>query len=184
MEKEYIQAVMNKNLTEHTFPEKLKSIRISKNLTQKQLAEAAGITAATLSAYENGIKVPVLTTAAEIARKCGVTLDWLCGIDTIRKDQEDITYSDIIRALLRLSDLIPIKISAYNENEGTLLDTVEMVGKIDIKNLVIIHFLEEWAKVKDLYDSGVIDKNIYDPWVAQQLIDYDCSLCDIPFKLE
>ena len=49
------------------FPERLRTIRKSKNLTQTQLGETVGINKDLISHYENGIHSPSI-----------VTLEWLC----------------------------------------------------------------------------------------------------------
>ena len=51
--------------------EKLKKIRLEKGVGQRQLAEAAGTTAATISRYENGERLPKLMLFIRIVNALG-----------------------------------------------------------------------------------------------------------------
>lgn len=65
------------NLT--AFSERLKALRKNHGLTQKELAESVGMTAASFSAYENGTKTPSLSVAVALSEVYNVSLDWLVG---------------------------------------------------------------------------------------------------------
>ena len=68
------------------FAENLRQLRARTGMTQKDFAKKAGITPATLSAYEAGQKSPAVHIAAQIAKIYGSSLDWLCGISTGKDD--------------------------------------------------------------------------------------------------
>lgn len=55
--------------------ENIKYIRQSRGLSQAQLTERIGITQATMSLIEKGIRNPSLQTAAEIARVLEVRIE-------------------------------------------------------------------------------------------------------------
>lgn len=55
-----------------TFAEKLKELRESKKLSQKELAEAAGVTQATLSRWESGSQTPGFPDAMSLCKALGV----------------------------------------------------------------------------------------------------------------
>lgn len=57
----------------------LLAYRLTKGLTQKELAEKAEVTEAALSYYENEKHIPTVTTACAIADALGVTINDLCG---------------------------------------------------------------------------------------------------------
>lgn len=61
---------MSKNL-------KLKAARAAKDLSQKQLAEAVGVTRQTIIAIENGDYNPTLRLCIDICLTLGLTLDQL-----------------------------------------------------------------------------------------------------------
>lgn len=57
--------------------EKLKSARISRNLTRKQVAELVGVTASVIGHYETGERIPSLTILVKLATQYKVSLDYL-----------------------------------------------------------------------------------------------------------
>ena len=72
---------------------KLKELRISKGIQQKDLAATLGICANTLSQYENGKREPDNDTLVELADYFGVSVDYLLGRidDKIYDDKHDLT---------------------------------------------------------------------------------------------
>ena len=56
------------------FADRLKELRLRRNLTQKDFAEKIGVTAAALSAYENNLKNPSVAVAKRIADASHVLL--------------------------------------------------------------------------------------------------------------
>ncbi len=173
-----------KEMIQKTFGENLFALMTAKKITQKELAAAVGVTAATLSSYKNGSKSPTLPVAAAIAKELNVSLDWLCGLNDIRSENsENTTFSDIIRTLTDLSRMIKLDLMTdYEVNNDTTCGMDPIYMRID--SGVMNSFLKEWKQVKGLFDAHTIGSNIYDPWIAQQLKDYDCTLDDVPEKFE
>lgn len=50
-------------------------------LTQKEFSELIRTPQPTLSAYESGRNKPTIDVVINIANKCNVSIDWLCGND-------------------------------------------------------------------------------------------------------
>lgn len=67
------------------FGEKLKAIRLSKNLTQDELAALLGTTKQTISRYENSEREPNLRTAKDIAEKLNI------DINILADDESELT---------------------------------------------------------------------------------------------
>ncbi|AYD39598.1 helix-turn-helix domain-containing protein [Clostridium fermenticellae] len=65
---------------------KIKKIRESKGLTQKQLAEKIGVTPVTITRYENDNRKPDFDTLEKIADYFNVSIDYLLG----RTDSKEI----------------------------------------------------------------------------------------------
>ena len=61
------------------FPERLKSIRDDKGITQKHLAEVLNITISTISHYENGTREPSIEILIQMAEVLNVSVDYLVG---------------------------------------------------------------------------------------------------------
>lgn len=60
--------------------DKIKELRISRNLTQSAVAKRLGITRASVNAWEMGISVPSTKYVAELAVFFGVSSDYLLNI--------------------------------------------------------------------------------------------------------
>ncbi len=59
----------------------LKTQRLSKNMTQAQLAQKLGITKSVISAYETGLRLPSYDVLIHIARIFNVSTDFLLGME-------------------------------------------------------------------------------------------------------
>ena len=74
--------------------ERVRQLREKKGMTQKQLAEASGITQASMSRIESGIvKQPRHEALKGLAVALGVTVDYLIG-KTVSLTMKDIVQSD------------------------------------------------------------------------------------------
>jgi transcriptional regulator with XRE-family HTH domain len=67
---------------------KIKELRLSKHLTQEQLAERLSITKATISAYELGYRSPSYDVLIQVAYIFNTTTDYLLGRE--RKNMVDL----------------------------------------------------------------------------------------------
>ena len=65
-----------------TFSNNIKSIMLSKNLTQKQLAQMLGITERAYQYYEAGTREPNVDTLINISKVLDVSIDYLLGLTT------------------------------------------------------------------------------------------------------
>lgn len=153
------------------FATRLKQLREDIGLTQKEFSEMVGFTQATLSAYENNPKNPSLNILINIATKCNVSLDWLCGISDKKSNSDEIqTYSDIIRHILKISDVI----TTYIINEE--LNPILYASGIGFEDSTMSEFLKEWNKMKDLYEQKIIDNDVYGLWIEKTLSKYEIYL--------
>lgn len=98
-----------------TIGKNIRSVRINRGLSQEQLAQALGVTKATISRYENGNREPRNDQLKLIAKILDVTAAHLQGyettnnelsvstanlkriIDCINESYDEITYEDCIR---------------------------------------------------------------------------------------
>ena len=79
---------------------RLKLLRKRLKVNQTEFSKMIGISSATLSAYETGVKNPSLAVLKNIAETCNVSIDWLCGLSDKESFSDNIkTYSDIIKIL-------------------------------------------------------------------------------------
>ena len=63
------------------FGENIKNLRKDKSLTQKEIADEYGVTDRAVSTWENGTAEPNYEILKGLAKKYGVTTDYLLGID-------------------------------------------------------------------------------------------------------
>ena len=144
----------------NTFAQRLKAARLKSGISQKHLAERVGIRSATLSAYENADAekriTPSLENAVALAKTLGVSLDYLCGIDSSEIEKSAV---DEIREYLYM-----------------LTRTIKLFPKADQISVcfpsesAVCSFLKGWTDVWKAYRSGALDNEIYDSVVK--------TLCD------
>lgn len=143
----------------------LKRFREKRVITQKTLAEKAGTTPTTISAYEKGIKNPSLDTAISIAKVLDISLDKLCGI--LPDESAFVNYGDVIKSMMEISEKVRITIG-FNEEEN--------IGSMTFEDHYIGSFLNNWSKIKEMYENNVINTDLYFAWVEKQLRDYSKTL--------
>ena len=62
-----------------TFPERLKELRFSRNLTQKEIADSVGMAPVAYQRYEYGTREPAYQKLIALADYFDVSLDYLLG---------------------------------------------------------------------------------------------------------
>lgn len=144
------------------FSKKLKQCRSDKNLTQRQVAEMSGLTPATISAYEKGVKNPSFESAVLLANTLDVSLDWLCGKESVLSEPQ--TYADVIDSLTVLLKHIKYEIrdNVAGDKQFCLI----------INDIELSSFFDGLQKMKQLLDDKIIDKDIFDSWIEGQQKKY------------
>ena len=82
--------------------DKIKKLRLEKNLSQVELSEKLNITQASLSAYERKTKLPSLDVLIKICNFFETSLDWLCGLEP---QTRFYTGTDFINMFLKVKSL-------------------------------------------------------------------------------
>lgn len=86
--------------------EKLKQLRLEKNLTQKQLASRLGVAISAVSSYESDTRCPTFDTLINYARIFHVSTDYLLGLESkCTLDVSGLSESEIL-ALGQIVDII------------------------------------------------------------------------------
>lgn len=103
-----------------TFGNRLKSLRSVLGKNQKDFAEYVNIPQPSLSAYENDKNSPTLDVLIQIADKCGVSIDWLCGRTNSTINITNL--SDIVDVLFQISETneIGCEITIHDKIENGL----------------------------------------------------------------
>lgn len=152
-------------------------------LSQMELAEAAGISAASVIAYEKGQKTPTIGTAAELASVLNVSLDWLCGFNKkvyrfklenlgdavdIFEMLSEITGNDPESVDLPLPEVMYIPLG-YDEDGKETWETTEKATRFDFPNYKLAKFFEGKNKMRNLLRDGTITGEIFDSWKAGEM---------------
>ena len=82
------------------FSDRLRQALNNAGMTQKQLADAAGVTEAAVSHYLAGDRIPRSSVVASMAKVLLCSVDELLGVDT---NEESIGYDKLCRILARKS---------------------------------------------------------------------------------
>lgn len=84
------------------FGNRLKTLRLSNNMTQSQLASKLGLTKSVISAYETGVRLPSYDILIHIASIYNVTTDFLLGVE--KKHSVDFSglSTEEVNAILNL----------------------------------------------------------------------------------
>ena len=86
--------------------EKLKSLRIEKNLTQKQVADRIGLAISAVSSYESGTRYPSYDVLVKLARIFHVSTDYLLGMTDKRNIDVTGLNDNEIELVSQLVDML------------------------------------------------------------------------------
>lgn len=86
--------------------EKLKSLRIEKKLTQKQVADRIGLAISAVSSYESGTRYPSYDVLVKLARIFHVSTDYLLGMTDKRNIDVTGLNDNEIELVSQLVDML------------------------------------------------------------------------------
>lgn len=157
------------------FAARLKECQQQLKLTQAQFAQHIHVAPGTLSAYLKHDKVPTLEKAVEMAAILKVSIAWLCGENEWPQDgffhEGHSSYAQVIRIINALREIPwvePLRLSsqpAFSMRRGQELQELS----IRIQDPVIGNFYKDYQRVRELYESGVIDREMHDAWIEKRL---------------
>lgn len=91
------------------FGEKIKKLRKEKKLTQKQLAELAGVAVSAISAYESGNRYPSYEVLINLSHIFHVSTDYLLGISTIKSIDVTELNDTEIEVIMQMVEILKAK---------------------------------------------------------------------------
>lgn len=142
------------------FGERLKQLRTSLNMSQRDFAEKIGVTASALSTYEKGQKNPSILVAINIAAAFNVSLDWLCG----RKKQSNKFQPDyyipfdLPAALSGLMYLIHYNLLSLPHTEEQEEYGLISADILEVSDGSLEEFIHDTEQLKDLHANGAISE--------------------------
>ncbi len=91
------------------FCEKVKNLRTERNLTQKQLADMAGVAVSAISSYESGSRYPSYDVLISLARIFHVSTDYLLGLDKLKTIDVSVLDESEISVILQMVEILKSK---------------------------------------------------------------------------
>lgn len=160
---------------------RLKKLREKTGLNQAAFSESIQLKQPTYNAYEKGANKPQVDTLIKIAQKYNVSIDWLCGLsdDEGRPKLFFDTYADILSVIFEMGFLDGFCADANfaKIEDGTFQYEYDNNYRYFIMfyfdDLTINKILEDWKKMHDLLNGGLIDEEVYSLWVEKTLKKYD-----------
>ncbi len=98
---------------------KIKLLRDTKNISQKELAEAIGVSDVMISMYEQDKKSPSLPTIIKLAKYFNVSTDYLLGAKIVKQDEIPENITAVARDLMELPE----------ENRNLAIDMIKMMSQ-------------------------------------------------------
>lgn len=93
------------------FGKKIKSLRLERNITQKQLADMAGVAVSAISSYESGNRYPSYDVLISLSRIFHVSTDYLLGLDKMKTVDVSGLDEREINVIMQMIDLLRDKSS-------------------------------------------------------------------------
>lgn len=139
---------MNKAKDENqNFARAILKVRQDKKLSQEQFAEKIGMTRQAVSRWEMGISVPSINTITLISEKFGIS------VDTMLKTTDSVMEK---------------KKTTSNKKDGRQGILLLVIG---IAGLIILPFLAEWKRVKNMEFFKTAYEHSYD-----YILEYPLSI--------
>lgn len=150
-------------MTVLSFGDKLKKIRIDRDLSQEELGNLLGTSKQVISRYETNQRTPKITVVEEYAKKLDVPLDYLINNSITdynyqEQDQSLVTTSKLPQLNTRdersikkklesvLNDLMPDNALAYYDGDEPMSDEDKELLRISLENTM--RLAKQMAKQK------------------------------------
>lgn len=133
---------------------KMKSLRKSKKISQKKMAERLNLLPSAYSNYENSISEPSVEIMQKFCEEVGCTMEELIGYDLSNcEDAHPVsTLSNLISAIMRLEKKgLPLSVTFHVKDEKMKIDFQSEVTKYD-------EILIELESEMEQYKSGKTSK--------------------------
>ncbi|EDS77586.1 helix-turn-helix domain protein [Clostridium botulinum C str. Eklund] len=139
--------------------ERIKMLRLEKNLTQSELAKIAGISRVAIGNYERGTRIPNIDILLNISKALGVTINNLLEFDVKLDNGGTASYS----FKNRISDIDKLEVESLSDDE-LLKRRIAYIEKLHGKNpndKKISNILERINNEKELSNKDLIDIDGY-----------------------
>lgn len=159
---------------------RIKETREKKGMKQNALASQVKIAPQTLSAYENGSKIPTLDNLINLARELDVSLDWLVWPERCFREAEENTIGNVARMIDALYSAGYI---TFGEMEYSYMteprwndypeEVTINIPSIGFHSEKLSEFLKHYKKMRDLLSDKTIDNSLFQQWLEARISDLD-----------
>lgn len=156
---------------------RLKELRSDLQLTQREFAERINASPVSVSSYEIGAKTPSLEMLMKIATTFNVSLNWLCGLSS-RKSTNKVfnTYTDIIDIFFDIMNIADLDVYPAKSSTMDSFGNKRTMWGISFTDANLNSFLQDWAKMRNLYISQTIDEEVYSLWREKTIAKYNIPI--------
>lgn len=150
---------------------KLKNLRQSAGISQKDMAAKLNLSVPSYSNYENGYSEAPMEIIEKFCSIIGITLDNFFGFNTPSNSNEKSsgTYSDFLLSLDKIKATgIPIDIKVEANKE-----THTLTSLISIESPQIASLLNGWKQLNEKMDKDYIDSDEYNIWFEDLLHSFN-----------
>lgn len=168
-----------------TLGDKLQYLRKDMSMSQKDFADFLGIPQPSLSAYENNRNSPTVDVLINIAKKCNISLDWLCGISSTKYTLSSLSdIAEVLYALMETDNIkLDIEVHDHLPNDEETDDnkwytSITVYGN-DPENKLNADLCKIIAKVENDYmdlASFAVSKDIYETSKEKTIDHYTLPL--------
>lgn len=162
--------------------ERIKKLRITNSLNQREFARRTGISQPTLSCYENGTALPSIDVLISIALNFGVSIDWLCGVS--REISPISNLGDFIQILFELDKAADLRFEIEVDdhlpndtetNERKWYAAIKFLGndRSHPRNADICTFLSTFKDSRQAFETYFANKEQYDWWQKYMIERYE-----------
>jgi len=164
-----------------------------KDITQSQLADAAGMNQSRVSKILNPETSDCFTIQqlVAIAQALHVSTDSILGIKTeeIQSEEAEITLADVCTKLFELDELAPLSFGVCENGEFEYPDSfietpMELRSPcIFFKNQSITDFIAEWNEIRKInVQNTTLKNNVYSTWKSGSITGNKLRLRKYNFK--
>lgn len=151
---------------------KIKELRISKNLTQQQLADELHVTKQAISKWEKGKSIPDITSVELIASYFGVSVDYLINDSIELSNSETVKVipskhlSKLNITLISMLAVLLAAVIALSIVVGVLLNKVNAPDTVEVNGFEITYlsdetyYISEENRTINLYLSFIIQRTL------------------------
>lgn len=161
-------------LEKELFGKNLKQALQDKNMKQSELAAAVSTSEANISNYARGNAFPQIDVLSEIANVLGVSLDWLCGVESESGQNTCKTLGDIARVITCMLTWGTVEFSEITIVEerfvgdpyegGHREEIEETYPAILFKSGEMRKFISDLLTMQKLLGNQTIDSEFYLRW--------------------